>query len=443
MNKSNISLSSSRAKNDEYLLKKFLEKNPQIKFSGNKVQTRSSVSQDKNSDLAKAVLSIKPMSPKDVALEKFKIKNPGIQLNPKVSLKKLSSDEIVLNKFKQKNPEIKISLPKVSVVKMKLDKLQKDMSQEDEDSQSDMLKTMYYNPSHPAGYSSPAKLYKYAKRKDPEITFSEVKKWISNERPYYLSKKVYKFPRRKVLVRGVQHQYQADLMDFVSIKNHNYGFRYVLTVIDCFSRKAFAIPLRNKKGFLVARGLKKAFDSLGVPKKLQTDQGTEFFNKEVKELLDENKIIHFFTRQELKAQMVERFNRTLREKISKHIFASKNLRFYDDIEKFVESYNNSVHSSLKRFTPNQVNKLNEDEVRKILYGDYLKKKKIHKYKIGDKVRAIIKRPFFKKMDKQFHDKEFVVTDRVKSFPPTYQIKRADNNTAVKGVFYEKQLQKIL
>ena len=436
----NASMSSSTAKQDQDLLKKFLDKNPSVKFIGDGIQTRSSSLRNKN--LPTPVLKIKPMSPKDVALEKFKIRNPGIKLNPALTLKKLSSDDVALARYKLKNPHQKISLPNVNIVKINLDKVQKQLSK-DQESSDDMLKTLYYNPSHPAGYSSPAKLYKYAKRKDPQIKFAEVKKWISNQRPYYLSKKVYKFPRRKVLVRGVQHQYQADLMDFVSIKNHNYGFRYVLTVIDCFSRRAFAVPLRNKKGFLVARGLKKAFETLGVPKKLQTDQGTEFFNKEVKELLDEKKIIHFYTRQELKAQMVERFNRTLREKISKHIFASKNLRFYDDIEKFVESYNNSVHSSLRHYTPNQVNKLNEDDVRKILYGEYLKKRKTHKYKIGDKVRAIIKRPFFKKMDKQFQDKEYVVTDTVKSFPPTYQIKRADNNTAVKGVFYEKQLQKIL
>lgn len=403
-----------KMKKDEDILKSFLKNNPSVK-----------ISQPHVSLPAKATVSIPKLSASDIALKKFMLKNPSTKISfPKVSLQKLPADlkddlQVNLDNFQNAIEREKITLRKKK------------------------LREIYYNPSNPAGYGSAQKLYEAAKLKDKEFTKEEIDKWLSKQRAHFLSKTVKKFPRRKVLVRGVQHQYQADLMDFAAIANHNYNYKYVLTVIDCFSRKAFAKPITSKKGFVLRRALAEAFEKLGVPKKLQTDQGSEFFNQDVRQMLRSKGVAHFFTNQELKAQMVERFNRTLRNKIAKHIFAKDNLRFAPHISDFIDSYNNSVHSSLKKFTPNQVNKSNEAEVRKILYQEYFdKKKKPHKFEIGQRVRPIIKRDRYKKMEKQFKEDVFVVTDKVESDPPTYQLKKESNNTAVKGVFYQRQLQEV-
>ena len=382
-------------------------------------------------------------------MKDFLKKNPDIQMlsKPSVSIKALTPSSIARKKFQLKNPQINISLPRVKAVKLAsakegLSNLMSHVDREKKLINSKILHSIYYDPSHPAGYGAAYLLYQYAVKKLPTLKYREVEEWLKKQRAHYLSKRVRKFERRPVLVRGVRHQFQADLMDFKPIADHNYRRRYLLTVIDCFSRKAAAIPLRSKKGPPVKRGLEKAFEKLGYPKKLQTDQGKEFLNSSVRRFLLQNNVAHFFTNQELKAQMVERFNRTLRDKIAKHIFAKDSYTFMGEIEDMVDAYNNKIHSTLKKYSPNQVNKSNEDEVRQILYKDYFSKKKdLHKYNIGDKVRPFIKRANFKKMTHTFKEDIHTITDVLDTFPPTYHIKDS-NNTAVKGAFYEKQLQPV-
>ncbi len=398
-------------KADADIMKAFLKKNPSIKIMTPKVKLPGKIS-----------VPLKRLSSADIALKKFQLKNPSIKIKP---------------------AQVNVSHLSPNVTSTSLHNIEEILKKERIKLRKTMLKNIYYNAAHPAGFGSEEKLYQAAKKRDKNITREEIAKWLSKQRAHFLSKTVKKFPRRKVLVRGIQHQYQADLMDFSAIANYNYNCKYVLTVIDCFSRKAFAKALTSKKGFVLKRALNEAFEEMGTPKKLQTDQGSEFFNQEVKELLRQKGVAHFFTNQELKAQMVERFNRTLRNKIIKYIFAKDNFRFAPYLSDFVTSYNNSIHSSLKKFTPNQVNKNNEEEVRQILYKDYFEKKKnLHKFEIGQKVRPIIKRDRYKKMEKQFKEDIYIVTDKVDSYPPTYQLKKETNNTAVKGVFYEKQLQKV-
>ena len=75
------------------------------------------------------------------------------------------------------------------------------------------------------------------------------------------------------MTRGVRYQYQADLVDYSKLKRDNTGYTFVLTVIDCFSRFALALPLKRKSGEEVATALEKAFDSMGHPRKFHTDQG--------------------------------------------------------------------------------------------------------------------------------------------------------------------------
>jgi len=381
------------------------------------------------------------------------IKNPQVKLPAKatVPLKRLSSSDIALKKFLLKYPSVKLhsaQIPLTSPLKkdqshVALDDIKSEIDRQKQKIKKRILKDIYYNAAHPAGFGSIEKLFSAAQKRDRSFTREEIENWLLKQRSHYLSKTVKKFPRRKVLVRGIKHQYQADLMDFSAIANYNNHCKYVLTVIDCFSRKAFAKALRSKKGHVLKRALEEAFTVLGTPKKLQTDQGSEFFNQDVKQMLREKGVAHFFTHQELKAQMVERFNRTLRTKIAKFIFAKDNLRFAPHLQDFIASYNNAIHSALKKYSPNNVNKSNEDEVRNILYKEYFAKKKdSHKFQIGDKVRPIIKRDRYKKMEKQFREDEYIITDQVPSFPPTYQLKNS-NDTAVKGVFYEKQLQKVV
>ena len=137
-------------------------------------------------------------------------------------------------------------------------------------------------------------------------------------------------------------------MDISSLARFNKGYKFLLTCIDVFSKFAWVVPLKNKTGESLVKGFQSILDLGRSPEKLQTDEGTEFLNRNFQSLLKENSIHFFTTNSELKASMVERFNRTLKTHMWKY-FTTKNNRVYTDIlQDIVHGYNNSYHRSIGR-----------------------------------------------------------------------------------------------
>jgi hypothetical protein len=148
-------------------------------------------------------------------------------------------------------------------------------------------------------------------------------------------------------VYGIDHQWQADLVDLGKLASYNKGFKYLLTCIDVLSRYAWVVPLKDKTG----KTLKEAFEvifKLGrQPIGLQTDRGTEFTNRVFQKFLKENNV-HFFTtyNDETKASIVERFNRTLKTKMWKYFTHRETLTYVDVLPDMVASYNHTVHRTI-------------------------------------------------------------------------------------------------
>ena len=211
--------------------------------------------------------------------------------------------------------------------------------------------------------------------------------WLETQKSYTLHRRVRtKFRRRKVVTRRVRYQYQADLVDYSKLKRDNSGFTYVLTVIDCFSRFALALPIKRKNGVEVAAALRKAFDSMGNPQKFHTDQGKEFYNSHVKELLLEQGVHHFSTFQDIKAQIVEHFNHMLREAILQYMTDCQTLCYIDALPDFLYGNNDRPHSAIFPYAPVDVNERNQCGIHELQYGEYLRHKpNKHKYQIGDHV----------------------------------------------------------
>ncbi len=98
-----------------------------------------------------------------------------------------------------------------------------------------------------------------------------------------LHKKVTKkFQRRRVIVHDIDEIWGADLVDMQENEKTNDGNKYILTIIDCFSRYAWAIPLKNKSGVVVTDAFIKLFAVGRIPTKLWVDQGSEFYNSNLK-----------------------------------------------------------------------------------------------------------------------------------------------------------------
>ena len=145
-----------------------------------------------------------------------------------------------------------------------------------------ILKKLYYNPKSTSSYGSKAALQRglkqELKKKKGRIKRTnlprQVKTWLEDQKTYTLHKQPKKtFPRRQVIVSGINDQWQADLADMQLLAYENQGFRYILIVIDCFSRKAWAHALKDKTGKSVADAFNYIFTNQEPPKSLQTDKG--------------------------------------------------------------------------------------------------------------------------------------------------------------------------
>lgn len=250
-----------------------------------------------------------------------------------------------------------------------------------------------------------------------------------------------KFQRRRIYVSHIDDQWQADLLFVYKFARSKYndGTKYLLTVIDCFSKYAWAIPIRDKTSHEVTRAFKKIFKER-MPEKIQTDNGLEFVGGTTQKLFKENNIQWFTTENvEIKAAMVERFNLTLGNKIKIYLSENNTEKYIDVLDKLVKNYNNSYHRSIK-MTPVEASlEENSGEV----YHNLFEEKVIHKpkFQVGDKVRiSIYKSTFRRSYQATFTEELFVISEVLKTDPITYRIKDL-NNEDVKGTFYENELVK--
>ena len=143
--------------------------------------------------------------------------------------------------------------------------------------------------------------------------------------------------------------------------------KFLLTCIDVFSKFAWVVLLKNKTGESLVNGFQSILDLDRSPEKLQTDKGTEFLNRNFQSLLEENRIHFFTTNSELKASVVERFNRTLKTRMWKYFTAKNNRVYIDILQDIICGYNNSYHQSIGR-APASVNLLSVGQVRRKLHS---------------------------------------------------------------------------
>ena len=140
----------------------------------------------------------------------------------------------------------------------------------------------------------------------------------------------------------------ADLADMQLISKYNKGIRYILCAIDLFSKYAFVVPLKDKKGVTITNAFSSILDkSKRKPNKIWTNQGSEFYNNVFKKWLKDNDIIMYSTHNEGKSVVGERFIRTLKNKIYKHMTAVSRNVYYDVLDDTVDEYNNTYHKTIK------------------------------------------------------------------------------------------------
>lgn len=305
------------------------------------------------------------------------------------------------------------------------------------------IKNIYYDVSNPAGYSSLNKLSEAMKSK---MTKEDTKKWLESQETYTLHKPVQRrFSRNKYVLSNISDLWQADLSDMRNYSECNDGNKYILCVIDVFSKYAFARPLQKKN----SESIKKCFSSIfleanTIPRHLQSDKGTEFISKDVQQFLKMRNINYYTTNNpDIKASIVERFQRTLKMKMWRYFTHKNTYRYVDILQDLLYSYNHSIHRSIK-MRPCDVNQNNIMTVWRNLYGNTNSQyKTIPKFQIGDHVRITKYKHIFQKgYETNWSDEIFIITSVIERSPwLVYTLKDLKDEPII-GTFYEKELQKV-
>lgn len=253
-----------------------------------------------------------------------------------------------------------------------------------------------------------------------------------------------KFSTRPVELKGIHDLYQADLVEMVPFTQINNGYKYILTIINCFSKYAYAIPLLSKHASSIVEAIKPIL-SKNKMKYLQTDDGTEYRNTEFKKLMKQYGIRHYSSYSDKKASIIERFNRTLKSLMYTKFTELGNYKWVKILPILLHEYNNRKHRTIG-MKPSEVTVHNEDIVLENIHKNrqrYAAKDKKHRYRVGDKVRiSKYKKVFDKGYLPNWTNEIFTVHSVEPTIPVTYTLKDYRNNI-LKGKFYEYEVRKTM
>ena len=172
-----------------------------------------------------------------------------------------------------------------------------------------------------------------------------------------------KFERKKVIVNHIDEIHSCDLVDMVKYSKVNRGYKYIFNDIDIFSKYAWSFSLKTK----TVKEIKSCFQKIFKERKpsyIWSDQESAFFSKEMLKLFEHHSIKIYYTHSNLKAVVIERFNRSLRELMMKSCVKSNNTVWYNILPELIKTYNNRYHHTIK-MKPIDVNKSNEKHIKMI------------------------------------------------------------------------------
>ena len=307
------------------------------------------------------------------------------------------------------------------------------------------LRDIYYNPS--TGYQSAERLYQKAKESGSKVSRKLVKDWLKTQDTYTRYKPIVrKHKYQRTFVRDLGDQIQMDLVDMGKYKDQNKGFYWILTAVEILSRYAFTIPVHRKTTKHMTEAvntlLKKFNDRFErLPKTAQFDDGKEFYNVGVKDLLKSHDVSYFSTTSSRKAAVVERYNRTLKTSMWKYFYANGSYKWIDVLDDLTRNYNQTKHS-VTLMKPADVNETNKDEVWITLFGYGLDEFPKPKFSLNETVRiSKYKNIFEKGYEANFTEEIFKIVKVFRGDPNMYALEDHESEPII-GKFYESELSAV-
>ena len=306
------------------------------------------------------------------------------------------------------------------------------------------MKLSDYHANLPYSYSGKNIVYKAY----PKISRKLLDKKLAESDVYSKFKRFKKIRTSPIYVYRKRELFQADLAFFTEpeyIKANN-GMRYLLVIIDCFTKYIWLYPLKDKKCQSVSDKFKDLFNEIDeLPKKIQTDKGSEFLCPQVRKLFDEYNIFHYITNSDRKASIAERVIQTIKNLLYKMMDNSEDLNWVYHLPDVRKKYLSSYHRTIKMTPTEGELDINQFELRSEAHKRYGRHKieKKRKFKVGDKVRIAGYRTVFKRSFWQDYTDEHFIIYKVKSTPlpkSQYYLKDLKGNI-LKGdpAFFENEL----
>ena len=243
-----------------------------------------------------------------------------------------------------------------------------------------------------------------------------------------------KFNKRKLYSQFKGNIWGVDLADMQSLSRKNKGIKYLLCAIDLYSKYAFVIPLKDIKRISIVNAFNKITkQSSRKPNTIWVDQGGEFCNNVFEKWLSDNDINMYSTYNEGKSVVAERFIRTLKNKLYKHMTATGKNVYYDVLDGVVNKYNNTKHNTIK------MKPIDVKNNKRVYIDEH--NEKDSKFKVGDRVRISKYKNIFAKGYAPNWSSEIFIVDKINdTVPYTYNLKDL-NDEEIIGSFYHKELQK--
>jgi len=234
----------------------------------------------------------------------------------------------------------------------------------------------------------------------------EVKPWLEHQDAYTLHMPVRKpFPRNPYTVTNLLEVFEIDLIYVQSLAKHNDNHRYLLTVIDVFSKYLHIVPLKSKTGKAVSEAFETVLNDDKCMKPLKrrpvwvrTDKGKEFLGSSFQNLLKREGIqFQVCMKPDVKCLCIERAHRTIRDKLYRYFTFKNTFRYIDVLDDFVKGYSATVHSSTGMAPAN----VTDSDVLTIWKRLQKKERRVvkAKYSVGQHVRISKEKAKFAKSSK--------------------------------------------
>ncbi len=316
------------------------------------------------------------------------------------------------------------------------------------ETEEERIKRLFVTPGHPTAFSAPNRVADFF-----NISQDKAKKILEEIESYTLHRE-FKQPKlyNPYYVRKRREQIQGDLIDVSALQRHNNGTRFLLLLIDIFTKKVWVYPLKSKSATNTSAALRHWLENLDVtPKILKTDKGTEFTNRQVRALLRSHNVEWQQAFGTMKACIAERANKTLQILLYKYLTENQTLKYIDVLPRIVETYNTRGHRTLKGMSPQKADRpIRENRVRAIHNQRYTKiaeRARSVKFAVDDLVRI---KTDPKKITsearayaKQFHGEHFKIVRINRTFPnPLYYLRSMDTDELIEGGFYASELQRV-